>query len=173
MAKNEITTATGRNINPLALKIEDVDIYDIAHSLAMICRFNGHSRIVYSVAEHSVLVSTFCPPELALEGLLHDAAEAYLGDVPTPLKRQWPEYQAAERRAQSVITKCFGLPAEMSSAVNVADKRAIEIEMPRLLAPVHSSIAIAPLCGFSPDKGREAFLARYSELTGTPLACSL
>ncbi len=165
MATNEITTATGREVNPLALRVEDIDIRDIAHALALTCRFNGHCRIFYSVAEHSVLVSNLCPPEFALEALLHDASEAYLGDVPTPLKRQWPEYRAAETRAQAIIAQHFGLPEDISQAVHDSDAEAFGIEKARLLVRADQAIEIAPLRGLSPEDAQSEFLERYFELT--------
>jgi hypothetical protein len=68
-------------------KPEDIDILDIAHSLSMQCRYNGHTKGFYSVAEHSVLVANLVPPRLRLQALLHDASEAYVGDVIRPIKR--------------------------------------------------------------------------------------
>jgi uncharacterized protein len=168
MAANEITTATGREVNPLALRVEDIDIRDIAHALALTCRFNGHCRMFYSVAEHSVLVSNLCPPEFALEALLHDASEAYLGDVPTPLKRQWPEYRIAEERAQATIAKCFGLPEAISQAVHDADASALQIEKVRLLWPTDHASDLTPLRGLSPEDAKGEFLQRYSTLTRHP-----
>lgn len=84
-----IQTFTGKRFWPLSPRAEDVDIRDIAHALAMKCRFNGHTREFYSVAQHSVLVAHLVAetsPQFALDGLLHDAAEAYLPDVASPIK---------------------------------------------------------------------------------------
>ncbi|ARJ66459.1 hypothetical protein WV31_12665 [Magnetospirillum sp. ME-1] len=161
---NKITTATGRNVNPLDLRPEDIDIRDIAHSLSLTCRFNGHCRVFYSVAEHSVLVSKLCPPKFAFEALMHDAAEAYLGDVPTPLKRQWPEYKEAEDRAHAVIAQHFGLPAEISEVVHDADGEAFGIEEIRLLVPPGQPGDITPLRGLSPEAARQEFVDRFYEL---------
>lgn len=91
-----LQTFTGRQFWPLSPHPEDFDIEDIAHALAMKCRFNGHCISFYSVAQHSVLVAMECKrkwpdrPELPLWGLLHDLAEAYLPDIPRPLKRTIP-----------------------------------------------------------------------------------
>ena len=106
-----IQTYTGRQFWPLAPQAEHVDIRDIAHSLAMQCRFNGHCRGFYSVAQHSVLVSQVVPPEDALWGLLHDAAEAYISDLPRPLKNTAPEFRAAEHRLLTVILGRLGCPS--------------------------------------------------------------
>lgn len=98
-------TYTGQQFWPLDPRPEDFEIRDIAHALANICRFGGHSRRFYSVAQHSVLVSQLCPPSFAVHGLLHDAAEAYLGDIIRPLKYQaaFEMYREAEARLEGVL----------------------------------------------------------------------
>ena len=83
---NWIQTYSGKKVDPLNLKPEDVEIIDIAHSLALTCRFTGHCPEFYSVAQHSVLVSQHCPTE-KLWGLLHDAPEAYMADISRPVKQ--------------------------------------------------------------------------------------
>lgn len=109
-----LRTFTGKNVFPMALTTGDLDIEDIAHALGNQCRFSGHTKHFYSVAQHSVLVSNMLymstdNAELALAGLLHDASEAYLVDMPTPIKRLMPEYIKAERYIQYVIEVRFGL----------------------------------------------------------------
>ncbi len=160
-----ITTWTGREINPLALKPSDVDIEDIAHSLSMSCRFNGHCACFYSVAEHSILVSRLCLPDFALVGLLHDATEAYLTDVPSPLKYQLPNYIDAETQAQTVISGCFGIPGDIPTEVHHADKEALGIEMNAILIPRANQSADKRIRGLSPALAKEEFLARFRELT--------
>jgi uncharacterized protein len=82
-----IQTYTGKQFWPLSPLPEDIVIEDIAHALSMQCRFGGHVRTFYSVAQHSVHVSLLVEPQYALWGLLHDAAEAYLVDLPRPIKK--------------------------------------------------------------------------------------
>lgn len=85
-----IRTYTGGKFHPFAPKPDEVSILDIAHSLSQQCRFSGHTRKFYSVAQHSVLVArhlTFRATNFLLAALLHDAPEAYLVDLPTPIKR--------------------------------------------------------------------------------------
>jgi hypothetical protein len=106
MNGNWIMTYTGKHFTPFDPKIEAIDILDIAHALSNICRFGGHCSEFYSVAEHSILVSVLCPPELKLAGLLHDAAEAYLGDIPTPLKSL--AFRGAEIKLMEVIYRKYG-----------------------------------------------------------------
>lgn len=116
-------TFTGRQFWPTDPRPEDFDLRDIATGLSQICRFNGHTNAFYSVAQHSVLVSRIVPPELAWEGLMHDAAEAYIGDVIRPLKHALPDYRAIETRLEEVLAERFGLkypwPPEIKEADNV------------------------------------------------------
>jgi len=124
----------GRQIYPLDLRPEDVDIQEIAHSLAHQCRFQGHSRDFYSVAEHSVRLSLQPPEELALCGLLHDGTEAFCGDMIRPLKRAMPQYRAIEDRIWLAVAARFGLPVELPLEVKVADNRMLQTERRDLLA---------------------------------------
>jgi hypothetical protein len=105
-------------------------LHDISASLSRICRFNGHLKraALYSVAQHSVLVSDHCEDPKA--GLLHDAAEAYLGDVVGPLKELLPEYKVLEDLWQRRIERAFQLPvgALSTEAVKRADRQALATE---------------------------------------------
>lgn len=107
--KGWMETFTGKRVNPLDLKPDDVDIVDIAHALSQICRYGGHCHKFYSVAEHCIRVSQITPDKLRLAALLHDAAEAYLGDVIRPLKHTIPNLREIEERAQQVIYEVFGV----------------------------------------------------------------
>ncbi len=125
-----ITTFTGREINPLALKSEDICIEDIAHALAQVNRFAGHARWPLSVAQHSVLVSLLCDGNPgALEGLLHDASEAYLGDVTKWLKEsdEMKAYRIAEQFAQDSVFIHFNVNPG-SPSVKWADTLAVRYE---------------------------------------------
>lgn len=125
-----IRTFTGRAVDPLNLRPEDIDIRDIAHALAMQPRFAGHCRIFYPVASHCIWVSNQLPPELKLFGLLHDASEAYLLDIPTPVKSRIPGYQDAEKQAMQAVAQAFGLPESFwyHPEVKAADKAALQYE---------------------------------------------
>lgn len=155
---------------------EHITIVDIAHALSNICRFNGHAREFYSVAQHSVLVSHIVPPEAALWGLLHDAAEAYIGDLTRPLQL-WLEHVAPgvlsgiERRLQQVIAVRFGLPDCMPSIVKHADDTLLATEKRDVLAvtdvpwvalPEPQLFRIRPL---SAGQAETEFLARFYDLT--------
>jgi hypothetical protein len=98
--------------------------------LAHQCRFGGHASKLYSVAEHSVHVSQLCQAEHALWGLLHDASEAYLIDLPRPLKLlpEFAAYREAERRLQRAVAVRFGLPPDQPASVTEADDTMLWIE---------------------------------------------
>jgi 5'-deoxynucleotidase YfbR-like HD superfamily hydrolase len=110
-----ILTATGARWYLTDPDPDDVDLHDIAHALSNICRFGGHTRKFYSVAEHSLRVfkamkEAGCGPTLCLWGLLHDAPEAYLGDVVRPLKYSMPIYRAWEGQTEAVIWHGLKIP---------------------------------------------------------------
>ena len=112
-----------------------IEIEDIAHALSNICRFTGHTRHFYSVAQHSYLCATLVPPEHQLETLLHDAAEAYIGDVSSPLKAQLPGYKMIEFNLDQAIRQRFGLPAKKSPWVKEADRQMLAAEKAQLMPP--------------------------------------
>lgn len=128
-----INTYTGRRVNPLALQLEDICIDDIAHALALTNRFCGHTKFPVSVAQHSVFVSRIVPPEHQLQALLHDASEAYLGDVTRWLKRHaaMAMYRSAEDRAMAVINTKFGCRVEEHPDVTRADEFLVRLECER------------------------------------------
>lgn len=98
-----IQTFAGKHFNYLDIQQDAIEIEDIANALSNICRFAGHLPEFYSVGQHSVLTSYLVPQEFALEALLHDAAEAYLQDIPDPLKRLLPDYRAIEDQVDAAI----------------------------------------------------------------------
>lgn len=168
-------TYTGRKFYPLSPSPEDVDLVDIAHALSMICRYGGHVCEFYSVAEHSWLMSYAVPPEHALTALLHDAAEAYVGDMVRPLKRQLARYMSAERVVLRAIEERFGIDGLVSlpAAVKEADNRILLTERDALLTPAPDTWDIEGLTplpvtigAFHPRVAKRVFLERFDELTG-------
>ncbi len=123
-------TASGRRVFVLRPRCGDIRPEDIAASLSKLCRFGGHCRPFYSVAQHSVHVSLLVPPDLAVLGLLHDAAEAYLQDIIRPVKRELPDYRALERIWEPVIHERFGLCPSAADlvALKAADTKALVTE---------------------------------------------
>ncbi len=171
-----ILTASGRQFWPLTPRVEDVSIEDIAHALANVCRFTGHVRTFYSVAQHSVIVSHLCEPRHALYGLLHDGSEAYLSDIARPVKHtpEFAGYRVIERRLQEMIYQAFGLDADEPPDVKAADNVALVTEkrdlMPDRGPAWHESIRHVPVMAEkivpqSPVLARLAFLTRFGELT--------
>ena len=125
MANPWIQTVSGRRVDLVNPDPSTINLTDIAHSLSMKCRCNGHSHGFYSVAEHSIWVSRLLTSKLALAGLLHDANEAYLQDIPSPVKWLLPDYHIIEDRVQEAIEKKFGL--ELTSREHKSVKRADDI----------------------------------------------
>lgn len=165
----------GRRFYPLDARPEDIEIRDIAAFLSKVCRYGGHCREFYSVAQHSVLVSHVVPAPLALWGLLHDAAEAYIGDLVRPLKIVIPGYKPIEDGIMRAICERFGLswpaPPEIKHADNIVlatEYRDLMVEpgsWGELPAPLESRIV-----PWSPGVAEDAFLTRFLQVTGDPLA---
>jgi hypothetical protein len=107
------------------------DIRDIAHALSLTGRYNGHSKHFYSVAEHSLMVADLMEG-LGLgdprEGLLHDATEAYLSDVPAPFKQFLPDWKKIDDRLDSALREQFQLPPTKTEGCRKADWLALFIE---------------------------------------------
>lgn len=167
-----IMTHTGRQFFPLDPVWTDVDIEDIGHALSLMCRYNGHCSEFYSVAQHSVHVSETVPEQDALWGLLHDGTEAYLPDVPRPVKPNLPGFVGIESRVMRAICQRYGLPFDMPASVKKADRAILFDEMSKLmphenLRSVHMDgrlgINIEP---WSPERAKREFLARFRRLGG-------
>ena len=171
------TTASGRVFFSMDPRPEEIYIEDIAWQLARQCRFNGALKEdveIYTIAQHCCLVSDHCPPSLKLEGLLHDAAEAYVGDMIKPIKLQIISFKAVETRVEHAVRKRFGLPKDMSPLVKEQDRAAVATEHRDL--QLHTGKVdwgdwekycwpekIEP---WSISKSRSEFRIRFHELTG-------
>lgn len=171
-------TYTGKAFWPLDPRIEDLDPRDIAHALSLLCRYGGHVKRFYSVAEHCVLMSRAVAPEHALWALLHDAAEAYVVDVPRPLKLSMPDYRAAEAAIMDVICERFGLHRHEPKAVKDADNAILNDEREALMAPPPlpwRAIEQVPRLGvtircWAPTVAEYEYARRLQELTGVVAA---
>ena len=130
-----IQTAIGGQFWPIDPRADEIVPEDIAHALSMLCRFGGHCKRFYSVAEHSVLLSRAVSPANRLWALLHDATEAYLVDVPRPLKPFLVGYREAEDKIARAVCERFGLPMEMPAEVKSADTRILTDERQQNMAP--------------------------------------
>lgn len=171
MTPTTILTASGREFDFLDPQPEAIQIGDIAHALSQICRFTGHTRRHYSVAQHSVLCSYRVPQEHALAALLHDAAEAYIGDVAAPLKRILPDYQAIEARIEAAVLARFGVAAALPECVKKADLEMLGAEL-RDLMPGGAAVDLGvepcrvKLGGWVAGEAKREFLRRFEELGG-------
>jgi hypothetical protein len=148
-------------------------IEDIAVALGKICRFNGHCNGFYSVAEHSVYVSKLVPPEDALAALLHDAPEAFIGDMAKPLKILCYDYQAIEAKVEKAVFNRFGLSTKMPGSVKVADMIMLATEQKQLMSrpndhwPMlegYRPIDTIKIKCMSPPKATQFFLDRFEKL---------
>ncbi|WP_035758688.1 hypothetical protein [Granulicoccus phenolivorans] len=163
-------TFTGRRVWLLDPRPEDISIADIAHALSQQCRYNGHTRVLLSVAEHCVLVSELVAPENALWGLLHDAAEAYVGDLIRPLKQQLPDFIRIEARVLRAITERFGLDPVMPPEVAAVDTRILLDERAALFDEPPDGRIPGERCGvriraWDPPTAERQYLRRFHELT--------
>ncbi|MEQ9850855.1 HD family hydrolase [Pectobacterium aroidearum] len=167
-----ISTYTGRHFNYQSPSLADICIEDIAHALSQINRFCGHTCFPYSVAQHSVGASYLVPPDFAFEALMHDAHEAYVSDMMSPLKRLLPDYQQVEADIEVMTRLKFDLPLKMSAEVKHADLVMLATEKEALLHPRSGEWPI--LSGIEPaqriivpmsaiDAKRE-FMDRFNEL---------
>lgn len=164
-------TYTGRRFYPLDPRPEEIDRADIAHALSLLCRYGGHVDRFYSVAEHCVLMSRAVEPEHALPALLHDATEAYVVDVPRPLKRQLAGYAAIEEQVWFAIAYHFRLPLELPASVKEADNRILLTERAALMPraerwSVDDEYEPLPveIEGWTPAVAERAYLDRLAEL---------
>lgn len=167
---------SGKRWYPLEPRPEDFEIEDIARGLAFQVRFMGQTREPYSIAQHSVLVSWNCSPENALWGLMHDASEAVLSDVPRPLKREpaMLAFRVAEDEVMEAICERFGLHPEIPEEVHHWDNVLLATEARDLLGTLDPGWAQwldgietlpAKIVPWSPLRAMEVFLARFRELT--------
>jgi len=165
-------TYTGKQFWPLDPRPEDIHILDIAHSLSAICRYGGHTQKFYSVAEHCVLMSYVVPEEDRLWALLHDATEAYVGDMVRPLKVDMPAFCEAEDRVMDAIVARYGLSnSVMPASVHDADTRIIMDEKLAVMAPGEGQWdfdGILPLNvkirAWTQEVAQSMYLGRFCEL---------
>lgn len=169
-----IQTYTGKVFHVLDPRLESIDIDDIAHSLGMICRFNGHTDRFYSVAEHCVVVSEMVPERVAFEALMHDAHEAYVSDLARPIKwtKNMSGFRDIEKMVDFFVRRRFGMELDIPVEVDEADTRMLATEKKQLLAPCGEPWAaldgVEPfdlqLSCWGPATAKRIFLDRFHEL---------
>ncbi len=168
----DIMTHSGKYFPFFKPEEYDFDIFTIAHALSKLCRFTGHTRRFYSVAQHSVLVSRILPPEHQKAGLLHDAAEAFIGDMSKPLKDLFPEFKRIEEAIEEALFAQFGIPFPMQPEIKHADLVLLATEQRDLLPPIESQWAllagIEPMDDviepWTPEEAYKAFIRRFVNL---------
>ena len=179
---NWIQTFHGRKVDPLNIKVEDIEIGDIAHALSLKCRFSGMILEHYSVAQHSVTVSQYCT-NYKLWGLLHDAAEAYMFDASKPFKdgfraRFGGMLDVVEREIMNSVCAKFNLSLEEPHEVKIVDTLLLATEGKAFFGgtdtyedwevrPENGYLIIKPyatVC-WTPEQAENAFLEAFFELT--------
>lgn len=165
-----IQTYGGNQFWPLDPHPTEVCILDIAHSLSHQCRYNGHCERFYSVAEHCVWVSYHVPEEHALWGLLHDASEAYLCDIPRPLKPYLASYKEIEATVMKAVAMRFHLPLVEPPEVKEIDNRIVTDEKLQNMKkpPVEWYVNFKPIGQklefWTPEVAKAKFLNRFYQL---------
>jgi len=170
-----IETRSGTHVDILNPDPSAIRVEDIAHALACTNRYGGHLYAPYSVAQHAVIMSEICPPDLAFECLHHDDEEAFIGDMPSPFKKVMPEFKKCAARLEAAIRAHLGLPGDKHPATvkhwdNVmlmTEARDFQlgwygtnkhVDMPA----AHPFITITP---WPWDMAKRRFLQRHHELT--------
>lgn len=159
-----IRTYTGKYVNIFDMKKEDIDIVDIAWRLSNTCRFGGYTKIFYSVAQHS----NWCCEHIEndsfkLEALMHDATEAYIGDIPSPIKRVLVEIGQIEDRIQEIIADKFKLKCPFPKEVHAIDRKALEYEWDNFMISEH----IVQIGNIRDKSGMYKFMDNFNKLKRT------
>jgi len=164
--KGKIVTYTGKIFDPIKPSPDNIDIIDIAHSLSMLCRFNGHCSHFYSVAQHSVYVSQLADNEDTLIGLLHDASEAYLSDVPRPIKPFLKEYRQMEEKVSKVIFEKFNVPYPINQKIKDIDDKLLRTEIKQLMPfpQKFNDVYKMHIQEWPPLRAKTNFLERFNTL---------
>lgn len=168
-----MVTYSGRRFYPDNPRAEDVDILDIAHALGMTCRYGGHVKQFYSVAQHSLLMAQEATPQNKMLALLHDAPEAYLGDVIRPIKHHLNlgDYMRMEKEVERVICEAFGIECpsicaevkELDAAIIRDEREQLFVLNPEPVTGLRLGVEIIPM---SPETCRWAFLAAFERYGG-------
>lgn len=155
-----IRTHSGRYLNVFDPNPDDILIEDIAHALSFQPRFGGHLPKFYSVAQHSVLCAEIAAPPDQFASLMHDASEAYLCDIPRPIKQHMPEYKKIEDKLQSIIAAKFGFEYPHSAEVHRVDNLLLQIEWETLMLSVVSELG-AIITPWDSDFASRIFMSKF------------
>lgn len=171
-----ISLLSGGRFNYNRPEESDVTLDDIATALSNICRYAGHLPYFYSVAQHLVNTSRIVPSEHAFTALMHDTAEAFTNDLPTPLKWALPVFKDLEVKIESAMAKKFGFEYPYPDVVKQADTEMLILEKINVKGdtsvwPNYEGIVVdhhvdkVDLKGWQPCRAKREFLERFEELT--------
>lgn len=175
--ENWIQTYSGLRFNFFNLKPDMVSVVDIAHALSNMCRFNGHTHTYYSVAEHSILLSRYVlettgDRHKARNMLFHDATEAYLCDIPRPIKMNLPDYRALEKTIEKFIAQLYNLSYPHEDWLKELDNRMLKTEKYQVLSVTDipwacDSLEVLPITieFLKPEEAEYEFLNMFKELS--------
>ncbi len=167
-----IKTYSGHRFDYEDIENNFIDIFDIAHGLSNTCRFSGQCNSFYSVAQHSVLVSYQVPPYHAFEALMHDAAEAYMCDIPTPLKVLLPGYKELEDKVLAKVWEVYQLSGMAWEDIKIADRELLRAEFRDLLKHTYEEgepMLLQNIVPWSPQQAEQLFLDRFTEVYRPPV----
>lgn len=168
-----IQTFTGKQFWPMEPNPDSISIIDIATSLSRINRFTGHTTFPYSVSQHSIYVSHILHKEDQKWGLLHDAHEAYVNDMVSPVKKYFPLYQEIETKLMQAVAERFNLQWPVPKCIVEADYIILATEKRDIMGPEPASWGPLPkpapftIEKWSVDKAYKMFLKRFEELFGS------
>lgn len=178
--KAYIITFTGKKFNLLSTTPDMISVEDMAHSLSQQCRWTGHCKHHYSIAQHSYYCSLLGPEENRFWHLNHDNSEAYIGDMNRPLKHYTnagDAYRKVEHPLQELIYVTAGLIGDEPLSVKQADEGMLYAEMEQLLPRPNFDMAANNPYGrsmaaniqieeWTPRKAEQMYLDRYYKLKG-------
>ena len=166
-----IQTHSGKKFYPLNPTLSSIDIHDIAAALSKQCRYAGHCRKFYSVAEHCVLMARVATPEHKLAALMHDASEAYLVDIPSPIKPLLIGYKEMESDVMAAIAIKYGFSWPLPPEVKEIDHRILADERSQNMLPMADADAAEwgselPPLGialeyWNPEQGHKEFMTAF------------
>jgi len=166
-----IRTFTGKKLYWDHVEDHDFSVHDIAHALSMKCRWSGHTKVFYSVAQHSVMVSRLVAPEFKMDALFHDLSEAYMPDFPSPLKwflrdQGFTVLSDMEKRLEKAAAKKLGLAYPRNPSIKHADLVMLSTESRALMPDGEERLGMIepmrdPLIPLSPADAKKLFLREY------------
>ena len=169
--RNTIKLASGAYLDIANPDPNLIDLESIAHGLSMTCRYGGQCPEFYSVAEHSVLCTVAAreagDSDILRDVLLHDAAEAFIGDIPKPIKLMLPDYQEVEAAVEAAIRERFGLSVDSADRVKKYDRAVLKLEK-QTMWPEDSEewegfseieAIKLPVSYWTPDRAKRSFLS--------------